>query len=235
MRSGVRVATGLFCLLVTAGAAGCGGGGAAESRSGKELLDDANAAMRGLSSVTIEVTSTPAKGDTVTSRLVTDLDDRCSSRTTWSEGGTLEQIRIGATDYVRPDSAYLQRWEKSDTGAATAQRLWVKTPVDADSADSAGGGIASCTRPFTSFGTVEKGAVERIDGKPARKLTVTDDAYPDATYTFHVAAEGEPYLLRSVYEGDDFHTVTTFSGFGDSLGVNPPKSSEVVETDSSGR
>ena len=43
--------------------------------------------------VTIDMGNTPDSGNgTVTSRLRTDLKDRCSARTTWGENGSLEEV-----------------------------------------------------------------------------------------------------------------------------------------------
>ncbi|MFC5637994.1 hypothetical protein [Streptomyces bullii] len=220
----VAVTTALTCLL--AGAAGCGAGGTggiAGERSADELLDDANETMRALESVTVRSTTAAAKGGTMTRRFTTDLDSRCTARTTWSEGGTLEQIRIGETDYVRPDRAYLQRWNKS-TATGTEQRLWVKTPADAEPTD----GLVSCAWPFDSFGTATKGKTTRVDGRKAVEVKVTDKAVKEGTYTFYVAGEGRPYLLRTTYEGSDFRTVTSFSGFDEPMDVRPPKPAEVL-------
>lgn len=225
MRTTTAVTTALTCLLTGAALTGCGSGSGGGERSAEALLDDANERMRNLESVTVDVTTTPAAGgDTVTSRLVTDLDGRCTSRTTWSGGGTLEQIRVGTTDYVRPDRAYLQRWSRS-AAVATRQRLWVRTPVDAS---RPGDGLASCTRPFDSFGTAKKGSATRVDGRAALALTVTDEQDKGGTYTFYVATDGEPHLLRTVYQGSEYRTTTSFTGFDAALDVRAPSSDEVL-------
>ncbi len=220
------VTSALTCLLLGAAVSGCDADGTAEERSAGQLLDDANAAMRKLTSVTVVVTNTTPKGATVTSRLVTDLDDRCRGKTTWSSGGSLEQIRIGETDYVRPDSTYLQKW-KSDTTLRGEQRLWIRTPV---SEARPGDGLTSCTRPFDSFGTAKKGQATRVNGKDALAVIVTDKEDKEGTYTFYVATEGTPYLLKTVYAGTGNRTTTSFSGFDDPLDIRPPKPAEVLST-----
>jgi hypothetical protein len=225
------VTTALTSLLVGAAVSGCGSGNSAEERSADAILEDANETMRTLTSVTVEVTNTVAGGGTVTSRLVTDLDTRCTSRTTWSRGGTLEQIRIGETDYVRPDRAYLQKWSNS-TAVRTEQGLWAKTPVDRA---QPGDGLNSCTRPFGSFGTATQGKTTRIDGRKALELTVTDEEDKEGTYTFYVATEGKPYLLRTVYKGAENRTTTSFGDFNEPLDIQPPNPTEVLSTDDTDR
>ncbi|MFI8891383.1 hypothetical protein [Streptomyces paradoxus] len=214
-----------LCLLAGTALAGCGAGGTGDDQSAGDLLDEANATMRKLDSVTVDITNRTTSGDTVTSHLVTDLDGRCRSRTTWSGGGVLEQIRLGPTDYVRPNRAYLQKWKKKP-GVTGEQKLWVKTPVDP--ASSGGDGLTSCERPFDSFGTAKKGGSTRVGGSRAVEVIVTDKADREGTYTFYVAEEGEPYLLKTVYESAAQRTTTSFSGFDEPLNLRAPKPDEVL-------
>ena len=216
--------TALACLLAGAALAGCGSGGAGEDKSAGDILDEANATMRQLDSVTVDITNRTTSRGSVTSHLVTDLDSRCRSRTTWSSGGTLEQIRLGKTDYVRPNRAYLQKW-KNKPGVTGEQRLWVKTPVDPA---GSGDGLTSCERPFDSFGTARKGASTRVGSTKAVELIVTEKTNKEGTYTFYVADEGEPYLLKTVYKSGAQHTTTSFSGFDEPLDIRPPKAGEVL-------
>ncbi|ANB04607.1 hypothetical protein SAM40697_0645 [Streptomyces ambofaciens] len=211
----------LTCLLAGL-VAGCGSGGGSESAD--EMLEDANAAMRALKSVRIDSTSTAAQGGTVTVRLVTDLKSRCTAKATFSQGGSLEQIRTGETDYVRPDRAYLE--SRRPGGVTGEQRLWIRTSADAA---QPGDGLSSCTRPFASFGTAEKGKSTRVGGREAVELTVSDEEDRGGKYTFSVATQGEPHLLKVVYEGADYDTSTSFTDFDEPLDVRPPKSSEVID------
>lgn len=217
--------TALACLLAGAALTGCGAGATGEEKSAGDLLDEANATMRKLNSVTVDITDRTTSGGSVTHRLVTDLDSPCRSRTAWSGGGVLEQIRLGETDYVRPNRAYLQKW-KNHPGLTDEQELWVKTPVD-----PAGAGrdaLASCERPFDSFGTVRKGGSTRVEGTNAVELVVTDKADQAGTYTFYVAAEGKPYLLRTVYKSAAQHTTTSFGDCDEPLDIRAPKAGEVL-------
>jgi hypothetical protein len=224
VRTTTTATTVLTCLLAGVLVAGCGGDTRAGA-SADEMLEEANAAMRGLKSVRVDSTSTAAKGGTVTNRLVTDLEGRCTARTTFSEGGSLEQIRMGDTDYVRPDRAYLEKWGDGK-GVTGEQKLWIKSPADAA---RPGDGRSACTRPFVSFGTAKKGKSTRVGDREAVELTVTDEKDRGATYTFHVATEGEPYLLKAVYEGTEYDTTTTFAGFDEPLDIRAPEPDQVVD------
>ncbi|MEV8228168.1 hypothetical protein AB0P41_19290 [Streptomyces sp. NPDC079167] len=218
----------LTCLLTGAALAGCGGDGdEAAQKPADAMLDAANARMGELKSLTIKITN-KVGDDTVTWRMTTDLKSRCQVKNTYSRSGTLEQIRIGETDYVRPDKAYLETWSGNDLDTAGPGK-WAKVPV---AEAKPGGGLSQCTRPFESFGTVTKGESTRIDGREALGLKVTDPSDKGGTYTFYVATEGEPYLLKAVYKGGEGGkqlTTTSFSDFDEPLDIQPPDSAEVLD------
>ncbi|MFB8026348.1 MULTISPECIES: hypothetical protein [unclassified Streptomyces] len=207
---------------------GCTGGGQERAFSADELLDDAHEAMGTLKTVTVAASTTGTAGGSFSSRLTTDLKGRCTNKITWTAGGSLEQIRIDRTDYVRPDRVYLQRW--SGHKATEDQHRWIKT--SADQAEP-GDGLVDCTWPFTAFGTAKKGERTEVEGRPALALKVADEAGKGETkgmYTFYVATEGKPYLLRVVYKGTDFRSTTTFSAFDEPLGLRAPAAEDILES-----
>ncbi|MET9590430.1 hypothetical protein ABZY45_05605 [Streptomyces sp. NPDC006516] len=215
----------LTSLLAGAALAGCGGdGGGTAQKSASEMLDEANARMEKLSSLTIEISNTVGD-DRVTWRMTTDLKSRCQVRNTFSRSGTLEQIRIGETDYVRPDKAYLETWSGNDLGDAEPG-VWAKVPV---AESKPGGGLSQCTRPFESFGTATKGEATRVEGREALGLKVTDPSDKEGTYTFYVATEGEPHLLKAVYKSGKQVTTTSFGDFDKPLDIQPPDAAEVLD------
>ncbi|QOV41325.1 hypothetical protein IM697_27815 [Streptomyces ferrugineus] len=212
------------CLLVGAALTGCAAGDDGAEKSAAELLDEANDTMRALRSVTIDVSSARDSG-TVTTRLRTDLKDRCTARTTWADKGSLEQIRIGGTDYVRPDETYLENWSGRPV-ADIRPKQWAKVPADEA---QPGDGLAACTWTFESFGTAKKGEATRVGGRDAIALHVTDEADKEGTYTFHVATEGTPHLLKAVHQGGGNVTTTSFGAFDEPLDIRPPAAEPVVD------
>jgi hypothetical protein len=100
--------------------------------------------------------------------------------------------------------------------------------VDPDS--PGGGGLTSCERPFDSFGTAKKGGSIRVGDTRAVEVIVTDEADKEGTYTFAIAQEGEPYLLRTVYKSAAQRTTTSSSGFDEPLNLRAPKPDEVLGT-----
>ncbi|WP_369174107.1 hypothetical protein AB5J49_41885 [Streptomyces sp. R28] len=223
----VSTTTALVCLFTAAALTGCGAGDGGAEKSAADLLDEANDTMSALRSVTIDMSNTPDhdRDGTVASRLRTDLKDRCTAKTTWAENGSLEQIRIGETNYVRPDATYLKNWSGRSV-ADVRSKQWAKVPAhDAQPGD----GLAACTWTFESFGTAKKGAPTRLGDREAIAVHVTDKADQEGTYTFYVATEGKPYLLRTVYKGGGNVTTTSFSAFDEPLDVRPPASAQVVD------
>ncbi|WP_438289809.1 hypothetical protein [Streptomyces sp. HUAS TT7] len=218
----------LTCLAVGAALTGCTGGSGSADHSAQRILDDANHTMSALSSVTVDADSTEASNGTgIASRMTTDLKGRCAVKSTWAAGGTLEQIRIGDTDYVRPDAAYLKKSSGRDTAGTKDQRRWIKTPAGAA---RPGDGLAECTYTFTSFGVPEKGDRVTLDGRPAIQLVVhhkTDEE--EGSYTFFVAAKGKPYILKVVYQGAKHHNATSFSAFDQPLNIQPPPAADVLD------
>lgn len=206
---------------------GCADGTAAEELSAEQMLDQANDTMNALKSVTIDEDTIVTAGGGYSGHLTTDRKDRCASRTTWTEGAALEQIRIGGTDYVRPNRAYLKRWSGKETTGAKDQKRWIKTPA---SEARPGDGLAECPRKFTSFGVVTKGKPTKVSGHRAIALVATDKADKGGSYTFYVATEGKGYIMKVVYKGAKFRSTTSFSGFDDPLDVHPPAKADVLDT-----
>ncbi|MFE4691394.1 hypothetical protein ACFRH6_15195 [Streptomyces sp. NPDC056749] len=222
-------------LLLTAAVTGCaGGGGQGEELSADALLDEAHKTMNALETVTIASSTTGSAGSSYSSRQTTDLKGRCTNKITWTEGGSLEQIRIDDTDYVRPDRVYLDRWSGREAAGGKAQNRWIKAP---SSNAKPGDGLVDCTWPFAAFGTASKGDRTEIDGRPAVALRVSDEADgADAkgTYTFYVATEGKPYLLKVAYKGSDYRSTTSFSAFDEPLGVRAPAGDDVLDAADAG-
>ena len=228
----ITVTAALACLAMGATVAGCSDGTGAEDPSApkepsaRQVLDAANDAMKALTSVTIDGDTIVTGGEDFSTHITTDLQERCTSKTTWATGPSLEQIRIGGTDYVRTNRAYLERWSGRDVTDVQDQDRWTEAPT---SEAKEGDGLAKCTWPFVSFGVAKKREPTEVDGSPAIRLLVTDEADEGGTYTFYVATEGEPYILKVVYEGAEYHSITRFSAFDEPRDVRPPAEADIVD------
>jgi hypothetical protein len=190
------------------------------------MLVEANKAMKSLHAVTITGRSAMEDGRWSSTRMRTDLKGTCSFTSAASTGEKLEQIRIGDTDYVRPNLKHMQL-SGMDTKGRKEQKNWGKTTADL-AAPAGENGLTDCAHPFASFGKASKSKTGKIDGTPTVSLVVTDKADKGGTYTFHVATKGQPYIYRVVYKSPDFRTVTSFSDFDTTLNVEPPKANVVA-------
>ncbi|MEU7058468.1 hypothetical protein [Streptomyces sp. NPDC046197] len=221
----------LVCLAMGVSVAGCANDTTAEKPSAGQLLDNANHTMSALRSVTIDTHTGATAMDGYYNHVTTDLKSTCASTTTWSTGGArFDQIRIGGTDYIRPNRAYLELAGKKMAGTKEQSR-WIRTPADeADEKD----GVTDCKWPFASFGTATKGEPTKVDGSPAIPLVVTDKADEGGSYTFYVATEGKPYILKVDYKSAARRSTTSFSAFDKPLEVRPPARADVLDGSAAG-
>ncbi|MFI9585369.1 hypothetical protein ACIHCQ_26735 [Streptomyces sp. NPDC052236] len=86
-----------------------------------------------------------------------------------------------------------------------------------------------------SFGVATKGEPTKVNGSPAIPLVVTDEADKGGSYTFYVATEGKPYILKVVYKGAEYRSTTSFSAFDKPLDVRPPAKADVLDASGIGR
>lgn len=180
---------------------GCSGNAEPQEQWAGQILAEANKTRKSLQAVTITGRMTTQDGRWGTTRLRTDLKGTCSFTSAASTGEKLDQIRIGDTDFIRPNLKHMQL-SGMDTKSRKDQKNWGRTTVD-PAASAGENGLADCTHPFASFGKAVKGKT--------------------GVYTFHVATEGKLYLYQVVYKSPDFRNVTSFSDFNTPLNVKPPK------------
>ncbi|WP_371598267.1 hypothetical protein [Streptomyces sp. NBC_00564] len=223
-----KASTAALCLFMGAVTVGCAGdGGTTDTRSADQLLGEAYRTMNALTSVTIGLDVTSG-GDRYSGRLTTDLKSRCALKATSSHGSEMEQIRIGETDYIHPNDVYLDMWGRK-TVPAMRNSPWLKSPV---SAAKGADDLVDCAWPFSSFGEATKADPTELDGKPVIPVKVTDDELKGGVYTFYVAAEGKPYLLRIDYKDPRSHRVTKFSDFNNPVDIQPPAAADVLDLSS---
>ncbi|MFG2123917.1 hypothetical protein [Streptomyces sp. NPDC048710] len=232
-----QASTAALCLFVGAVAVACADAGdtadvrPAETRSAGQLLNEADRTMKALTSVTI-VTHVSSTGGGVrySSRVTTDLENRCTLKATWSQGARMEQIRIGETDYIHPNDAYLELWGRP-TVPAMRHKPWLKSPA---SAAKGADNLVDCAWRYSSLaeGKATKRDLTELDGKPVIPVQLADDMVEGGLYTFYVAAEGKPYLLRIDYQEPHHRTIREFSGFNNRFDIHPPAAADVLDLSS---
>ncbi|MFD9483030.1 hypothetical protein ACFWBX_03305 [Streptomyces sp. NPDC059991] len=92
-----------------------------------------------------------------------------------------------------------------------------------------GDGLVECTREFASFGEAQQGDPAEVDGSRATQTLVTDAADKGGTYTFFIAAEGKPYVLKVLYKGTAHQSTTSYSAFDKPVEVRAPAAAEVLD------
>ncbi|MFE0652655.1 hypothetical protein ACFVZH_29180 [Streptomyces sp. NPDC059534] len=63
---------------------------------------------------------------------------------------------------------------------------------------------------------------------------VTDEADQGGRYTFYVATEGKPYILKVVYKGAGRQSTTSYSAFDEPLDVRPPAEADILDMSAAG-
>ncbi|MFF5966726.1 hypothetical protein ACFY64_23940 [Streptomyces collinus] len=86
------------------------------------------------------------------------------------------------------------------------------------------------THRTTGGGTVTSHLVTDLDGRCGSRTTWSGRVLEQIRLTFHVAEEGEPHLLKTVYESAAHRTATSFSGCDEPLNLRAPQPGEVLST-----
>jgi len=144
------------------------------------------------------------------------------------DAGTVELLRVGKKEYIRPDEAF---WT-ADTGSAVlAKRVmavlkgrWVLVPSKIKDFEDLFR-VASTDKLLDPTRTYVKGGVQTIDGKQA--IAITDSGSDPRT--LFVAVEGAPYPLR--WDGGiQLGGTLSFSDFGaDFTDLKAPRAAKVVD------
>ncbi|MFF3350382.1 hypothetical protein [Streptomyces sp. NPDC002779] len=161
------------------------------------------------------------------------VDNQSNCQGTITQGGSKAEVRrTGETLYLKGDEKYWQTSFKgqpgSDKAADKAAGKWVKVPGQDD--EMAGMCdkqklVAALDEDKDERQGMKKDGTAEVDGTQAVKLTKESG---DETHTLFVAAEGEPYILKSVVEGGEAPQTTTFSNYGDKVKPEQPAAGDSV-------
>ncbi|MFB8349618.1 hypothetical protein [Streptomyces niveus] len=119
----------------------------------------------------------------------------------------------------------------SDELVGLLRGKWLKIPAGDDAAGRALGGACDLDAMLGRLDTAEakgltKGAAAEVDGRKAVALVKRQDG---VTRTTFVAAEGAPYVLKSVSEGGAESGTVLFRDFGVPVSAAAPPAAEVVD------
>ncbi|MBW5481317.1 hypothetical protein [Streptomyces bambusae] len=153
------------------------------------------------------------------------------------KGANATVRKVGTTGYMKGDAKLWDTVLKEDNVPA-AQRTtvvellkgrWVKVPAD-DAGEEDFCDTDDLTQPAEKQKSgLTKGANAEVGGKRTVVLSKTTPA--GETVTFHVAAEGEPYLLKFSVEGGKDPRWVEFREFNAPVTVTAPSADETVDPD----
>lgn len=226
-------ALGLGAALLTACGGDDGSGGDFESQSADKIVERAKKDMEGLDSVRVAGSvSTGGQEIELDMQLNTDAD--CTG-TLGFGGGTTELLGTGGSVWMKPDEAFWTSFagDNAEKVMSLVADKWVVVP------DGEDGFAELCDLDElldelitgdddTSY---SKTGDDEIDGEKVLAIESKDD---DGTSTGYVLVDEPHYLVKvEKTEGDEPGAVT-FSDFDESVDVQAPSDSEVVDLNSLG-
>ncbi|MGW0735038.1 hypothetical protein [Streptomyces sp. NPDC002851] len=217
------MATAAACAAALAGVTGCfGEKDAFDGQSADQIADKAVAAMRGTDSLKMHSTG-KQDGKPVTVDLEVAESGTCKTSMNLADMGKVESLTVDKQTYTKGDATYMKKILGEDA-AKKASGRWLKQP------EGQGGGAAQDCATDKMFTSSElKGVKRGDDSEVAGKKTVTlVKKDKNQTTTFHVAAEGEPYILKAETKGKD-PSIADFTGFNQKFTVKAPPADEIVE------
>ncbi|MGP3775542.1 hypothetical protein ACTWJ8_32455 [Streptomyces sp. SDT5-1] len=232
-----------MALTVVAGVAalglgGCGGDKEAPDdafagKSADRIAADAVRATRQADSMHVKGTTRQESGGEVAVDLAVDRRKNCEGTVTVA--GTRADVRhLDGTLYLRGDRKYWQAALKRQPGADKVvpklEDKWVKTPAsDAMTKNLCDKQslVASMDEDKSQRRGLKKSGTTSVDGTKALKLTKR--SAEGGTLSLYVAAEGEPYVLRTTESGGRSPNSATFSDYGKAVRPEKPSPDETVD------
>ncbi|SDL00752.1 hypothetical protein SAMN05421806_11633 [Streptomyces indicus] len=235
MRLSGRVVAMAVAGICAAGVAGCGSDdGAAEAFEGESadaIAAKAVEATRDADSMRMQGEISES-GQKASIDLAVDQQSNCEGTVT-QDGAKAEIRHTGNTLYLKGDEAYWQANLKGQQGSDKivdkAAGKWVKVPGQEEQLAGMCDKqklVASLDEDKSERKGMKRDGTADVDGTPAVKLTKKSGG---ETHTLYVAAEGDPYILKSVVEGGDTPQSTTFSDYGAKVSPEQPSGDEVVD------
>lgn len=248
--------------VATAGLTGCGTQGKDGSPSGSRSQGPAKGADRekepfpGLSGGEITERALKATTGAESLRMQGDMPDEesggtlhidmslnkkgeCAGTLGLDGQGTAELIKTGDSIYMKYDEAFLRAQSEGepkgqvDATVAMLAGKWTKMSVQGADADD----VAAFCDLDVMLGGAEDGSSDATRGRTTtiggkRALTLRERDGKD-DYTFYVATEGEPYLLRLDNASPGEPGTVTFSAFDEPVPARKP-SGPVIDLDALG-
>lgn len=203
--------------------------GALEGLTAQQISDQAVAAMKGLSSVTVDFSGTDS-GKKIRMKAAMTNAHKCVSHIVMSDGD-LQLIAVGADTYAKGDTAFWNAQAGSDAPALNAllKGRWMKMPSGSVQDDDFKSfcDLNTFMKDFTEDdgGVKTEGPLTVIDGRTTVPISQRQDG---GVMTVYVATQGEPYVLKAVETGPDAGS-GTFTDFNQPVNAVAPPASQTVD------
>ncbi|MCX4550482.1 hypothetical protein OG204_14335 [Streptomyces sp. NBC_01387] len=220
-----------LCLTAALGLTACN----PTSEDGGELATKAMKATRGASSLHVNGDISDSESGKVRLDLSLDKKGECKGTMGLGDEGTMGIIRTGGVVYMQYDEKMLRTQSKGESKAdvdAAVKMLaghWVKmSPTDPDIKDLAAlCDLKDLLSDLKGTDTAaKKGKDLTVDGQKATTLTEKDGK---TDYTLYVAAEGKPYILKTIMKGGDQPGTLAFSEFEKPVDAKAPAKKDIVD------
>ncbi|PCG82855.1 hypothetical protein CIB93_27610 [Streptomyces sp. WZ.A104] len=240
MRLITRISVNTVCALSLFGLAACGAGSGPEetgpfaNQSGPEVANKALTATSKVKSLRIGLDMTTSDGR-IKADFATSLGGDCTGTMSMGGTGTMEVIRTGDRVYTKLDEALLREQGKGEPKADidAAVKLiagrWMESKASDPDAEEATEfcDLKAILKEFEATdNAARKVGPSEVTGKPALRLTEKDGK---ETFTFDVAAEGEPYLLRVTSKGGEEPMTMNLSDFDVPVVAKKPAAKDMVD------
>ncbi|MFE3474062.1 hypothetical protein [Streptomyces sp. B27] len=237
MRLVTRIAVNTACATALLALVSCGAGadsGPYGDLSGPEVANKALTTTKKVESMRLALDLDSTDGR-IRADFSSSTSGDCTGTISMSPKGTVEIIKTGDSVYMKYDEALLRQeseGEPAEEVDATVKLLagrWMESKAsDPDTKDmiefcDLKGLLKSIEANDTE---ARKAGEEKVDGKPALRLTEKDGK---ETHTFHVAAEGAPYILRIVSTGGEEPMTLNLSEFNQPVGAEKPAAKDIVD------
>ncbi|MDQ0984928.1 hypothetical protein [Streptomyces sp. V2I9] len=239
MRLVTRISVNTLCALALVGLAACGTDSPKETgpfagQSGPEVANKALTATNGVKSLRIALDMTTPDGR-VKADFASSLGGDCTGTMALDGQGAMEVVKTGGTVYTKFDEAML-RSEMTDEPKAEVDAAvemlagkWMESKAsDPDTAEATEFcDLKALLEEFeANDNAAEKKGPSKVAGKPALRLTEKDGK---ETFTFDVATEGSPYLLRVTSRGGKEPMTMNLSDFDVPVVAEKPAAKDIVD------
>ncbi|MFJ4902705.1 hypothetical protein [Streptomyces sp. NPDC088727] len=213
--------------------AGKGSEKAFDGKSADEIAADAVKATRDAPSVRVKGNVRQPGGNVIRVDFQVDDQDRCTGTMT-GQGAKADVIQVGQAAYVRGDEKFWQNALKGQPGAEKTipkvQGKWVKSqPGQAgiEGMCDKQAFLASMDSDKSERKGMTKGDTGEVDGMKAMALEKKQPG--GEKITTYVAAEGKPYILKSVTEGGKQPGEVTLTDYGKKVDAKAPPADQTVD------